>query len=57
MELPLYSADVRHRALLEHFLKTMVCGQRRFSDEVGKNYGVDSGKRYDGVSPDTLSYH
>ena len=39
MELPLYSAVirvVRHRALLDHFLKMMVCGQRRFNDEVGK---------------------
>ena len=39
MELPLYSAVVhvvRHHALLEHFFKTMVCGQRSFNDEVGK---------------------
>ena len=39
MELPLYSAVVRvvrHRDLLDHFFKTMVCGQRRFNDEVGK---------------------
>ena len=39
MELPLYSAVVRvvrHRALLDHFFKTMVCRQRRFNDEVGK---------------------
>ena len=38
MEPPLYSAVVRvvrHRALLDHFLKTMVCGQRRFNDEFG----------------------
>ena len=39
MELPLYSAVVcvvRHRALLEHFFKTMVCRQQHFNDEVGK---------------------
>ena len=49
MELPLYSAVVRvvrHRALLEHFLKTMVCGQRRFNDEVGKTlYFLHAEKR------------
>ena len=49
MELPLYSAVVRfvrHRALLEHFFKPMVCGQRRFNDEVGKTlFSLNDEKR------------